>query len=84
MKEKRRIKEDGVVKVKPHVCKRLLTSASALYSFLTAAHIPVVGPGTERDEGEGSVADFPTLPPPIRSKRPEWRAACGVMLEFHG
>lgn len=44
-------RQDGVVKVKPHVCKRSLTSASALYSFLTAAHIPAVGPVTERLRG---------------------------------
>ncbi|KAI4815758.1 hypothetical protein KUCAC02_005885 [Chaenocephalus aceratus] len=43
MKEKGRKEQDGVVKVKPHVCKRSLTSASALYSFLTAARIPAVG-----------------------------------------
>lgn len=84
MKEKRRKKEDGVVKVKPHVYKRSLTSASALYSFLTATHIPAVGPGMDQDEGGGSVLDFPTPPtPPTRSKRPKWRATCGVTLEFY-
>ena len=49
MKDKRGKKRGkGVVKVKPHVCKRSLTSASALYGFLTTAHIPVVSPSTER------------------------------------
>lgn len=48
MKEK---KNGGVVKVKPHVCKRSLTSASALYSFLTVTCIPVVGLRTEWDKG---------------------------------
>lgn len=80
-------KQDGVVKVKPHVCKRSLTSASALYSFLTAAHIPAVGPGTERRGGRwragGPVVGSPTPPPPTRSKRLERRAACGVTLEFY-
>ncbi|KAK5928998.1 hypothetical protein CgunFtcFv8_010269 [Champsocephalus gunnari] len=66
MKEKGRKEQDGVVKVKPHVCKRSLTSASALYSFLTAARIPAVGL-----YGEGWVS--PTPPPPTRSKRPERR-----------
>lgn len=41
------------MKAKPHVCKRSLTSASALYSFLTAAHIPAVGPVTEKRGGVG-------------------------------
>lgn len=64
------------MKVKPHVCKRSLTSASALYSFLTAARIPAVGPGTDRqgrEGGRGAVVDSTTPPPPTRSKRPERR-----------
>lgn len=60
MKMKKEEKQDGVVKAKPHVCKRLLTSASALYSFLTAAHIPVVGPGID---GGAGVCSLTPLPP---------------------
>lgn len=45
------------MKAKPHVCKRSLTSASALYSFLTAAHIPAVGPVTEKQGGGGGGGD---------------------------
>ena len=68
-KEKR---QDGVVKVKPHVCKRSLTSASALYSFLTAARIPAVGPGTER-RGGGGLWWTPQLLHPQEQKNPERR-----------
>lgn len=82
-KEKQGVDEgekDWVVKVKPHVCKRSLTSASALYSFLTAAHIPAVGPRTERDGGGGPVA----AAPPTRSRRPErrgrWWSNTGILL----
>lgn len=83
-KEKR---QDGVVKVKPHVCKRSLTSASALYSFLTAARIPAVGPGTESrgvEEGLGSLWWTPRLlHPPPGAKGLSGGAACGVTLEFY-
>lgn len=41
-------KGEAVVKLKPHVRKRSLTSASALYCFLTAAHIPAVKPTCQR------------------------------------
>ena len=66
MKEKKEKKQDGVVKVKPHVCKRSLTSTSALYSFLTAAHIPAVGPSTDHGGGHGGLwwAPDSTSPPP--------------------
>lgn len=78
-KEKR---QDGVVKVKPHVCKRSLTSASALYSFLTAARIPAVGPGTER-RGGGGLWWTPQLLHPQEQKSLSGGAACGVILEFY-
>lgn len=84
MKEKKEKTQDGVVKVKPHVCKRSLTSASALYSFLTAAHIPAVVPPYGQGGGGGGCGGLPDSATPHQEQKVLAEgAACGVTLEFY-